>query len=104
MARTSKLRIRISSINTKDINNVVNQLHELAKVLGMKFSGPVALPGKRLEIPLRRSPCGDGTETYEHWEKRISKRLVDISGEEKFIKQILRIKVPTSVSVKISLS
>jgi len=104
MVKTSKLRIRIMSENPKDINNVVSQLHELAKVLGMKFKGPVALPRKRLEIPLRRSPCGDGTETYEHWEKRTSKRLVDIVGEEKFIKQILRIKVPTSVFVKISLS
>ncbi len=104
MAKLSKLRIRIMSENPKDINNVVRQLRELAKVLGMKFKGPVPLPRKRLEIPLRRSPCGDGTETYEHWEKRISKRLVDINGEEKFIKQILRIKVPTSVFVKISLS
>lgn len=104
MSRMSKLRIRIISESPKDINNVVNQLYELAKVLGMKFKGPVPLPRRRLEIPLRRSPCGDGTETYEHWEKRISKRLVDILGDEKYIKQILKIKVPTTVFVKISLS
>lgn len=69
----------------------------------MKVSGPVHFPRKSLKINTRRTPCGDGTDTYEHWEKRISKRLIDIEGDEKHIKQVLRIKVPTEVSVKISL-
>jgi small subunit ribosomal protein S10 len=73
-----------------------------AKTQAVKISGPVRLPNKHLRICCRRTPCGDGTDTYEHWEKRISKRLVDVEGEE--IKQILRIKVPTNVFVKISLS
>ena len=100
----SRLRIRIMSESPKDMNVVIDQLKEIAKILNMKFIGPISLPRKRLEIPLRRSPCGDGTETYEHWEKRISKRLIDILGDEKYIKQILKVKVPTSVFVKISLS
>ena len=93
-----------NSESTKDIDVVVNQLRELAKVLGMKFRGPVPLPRTKLEIPLRRSPCGDGTETYEHWEKRIHKRLIDIYGDEKYMKQIIKIKVPTSVFIKESLN
>jgi type I restriction-modification system DNA methylase subunit len=32
------------------------------------------------------------------------KRLCDVEGDEKYIKQILRIKVPTNVFVKINLS
>lgn len=100
----TKVRIRLSGEDPKDLDNVVGQLKELAIALSMDFIGPVYIPRRQLEITVRRTPCGDGSDTYEHWEKRISKRLVDIEGDEKYIKQILRVKVPTSVFVKILLS
>ena len=98
----AKVRIRLIGEDPVALDSVITQIKELARMLNMKFSGPVRMPRKKLEISCRRTPCGDGTDTYEHWEKRISKRLVDVAGEE--IKQILRIKVPTNVFVKISLS
>lgn len=100
----TKVRITLSGESTKDLDNVVAQLKELSATLGMRFIGPVRLPRRRLVITTRRTPCGDGSDTYEHWEKRISKCLVDIEGDEKYIKQILRVRVPTNVFVKISLS
>lgn len=100
----TKVRIKLSGEDPAALDNVVSQIKELSRLLNMKFSGPVRMPRKKLEISCRRTPCGDGTDTYEHWEKRVSKRLCDVEGEEKMIKQILRIKVPTNVFVKISLS
>src|SRR3989338_9082520 len=100
----TKAKITLSGESQKDLEGVVTQIKELTTTLGMKFSGPVRLPRKKLEISCRKTPCGDGSDTYEHWEKRISKRLVDIEGDEKYIKQILRVKVPTNVFVRISLS
>lgn len=100
----TKIRIRLSGEKPADLENVTDQIRELAKTLGMNFYGPVRLPRRSLNITTRRTPCGDGTDTYEHWEKRISKRLMEVEGNEKYIKQILRIKVPTNVFVKISLS
>ena len=100
----TKVRIKLSGEQPKDLDNVVQQIKELTSTLGMKFIGPVRLPRRILEITVRRTPCGDGSDTYEHWEKRISKRLVDIEGDEKYIKQILRVRVPTNVFVKIALS
>lgn len=100
----TKVRIKLSGEDSADLQNVVGQLKELAATLGMTFHGPVRLPRKRLEISCRRTPCGDGSDTYEHWEKRISKCLVDIEGDEKFIKQILRVRVPSNVFVKIALN
>lgn len=99
----TKVRIKLSGEDPEALDNVVSQIKELANTLSMKFIGPVRLPRKKLTIDCRRTPCGDGTGTFEHWEKRVSKRLVDIVGDEKYIKQILRIKVPTNVFVKISL-
>ncbi|MFA6530632.1 MAG: 30S ribosomal protein S10 [Candidatus Micrarchaeia archaeon] len=100
----SKARITLSGENPKDLDGVISQIKELASALGMKLRGPVRLPRRKLEISCRRTPCGDGSDTYEHWEKRIFKRLVDIEGDEKLIRQMLRIKVPSTVYVKISLN
>ena len=100
----TRIRIRLSGEDPSALDNVVSQIKELSKMLNMKFIGPVRLPRRKLEISCRRTPCGDGTDTYEHWEKRVSKRLCDVEGDEKYIKQILRIKVPTNVFVKVSLS
>jgi small subunit ribosomal protein S10 len=100
----TKIRIRLSGERPTDLDNVVSQIKELSRMLNMTFIGPVRLPRRKLEISCRRTPCGDGTDTYEHWEKRVSKRLCDVEGDEKYIKQILRIKVPTNVFVKVSLS
>ncbi len=100
----TKVRITLSGEDPSALESVIKQVKELASTLQMKFYGPVRMPVKRLVIPTRRTPCGDGTDTYEQWEKRVSKRLVDIEGDERYIKQVLRIKVPTNVFVKISLS
>jgi len=100
----TKIRIKLSGEDPKALENVSDQIKELSKTLGMNFIGPVRLPRRSLLITTRRTPCGDGTDTYEHWEKRLSKRLIEVEGNEKYIKQILRIKVPTNVFVKISLS
>ena len=99
----TNVRIKLSGEDPKALDNVVGQIRTVTDTLNMKFIGPVRLPKKRLEISTRRTPCGDGTDTYELWEKRVFKRLVDIQGDEKYIKQILRIKVPTNVFVKISI-
>ena len=98
----TKARIKLSGESAADLDNVVNQIKELASALGMKFAGPIRLPRKKLEISCRKTPCGDGSDTYEHWEKRISKRLVIVDGDE--IKQILRVRVPSNVFVKIFIS
>lgn len=100
----TKIRITLNAEDISELDNVVTQIKQLATMLGMKFIGPVRMPIKRLSIATRKTPCGDGSDTYEHWEKRIFKRLIDVEGDEKYIKQILRIRVPTTVSVKIMLS
>ena len=98
----AKVRITLVGEDAEALDAVTKQISELAKVLNTKIAGPVRLPRRKLEIACRATPCGDGTDTYEHWEKRVSKRLVDLEGDD--IKQILRIKVPTNVFVKIGLS
>lgn len=99
----TRAKIILKGEEPEDLQKVIDQIKDLSRTLNMKVTGPIPLPRRRLGISTRRTPCGDGSDTYEHWEKRISKRMVMVEGEEKMIRQILRVKVPDSVFVKISL-
>ena len=44
----------------------------------MKVSGPVRMPTKVLRLTTRKSPCGEGTNTWDHLEMRIHKRIIDL--------------------------
>lgn len=60
-----KARIRLSGISPKDLDGVCNQVKSIAERTGVNISGPVPLPTKKLVVPTRKSPSGDGTATCE---------------------------------------
>ena len=45
----------------------------------------------------------DPKELDRHWEMRIHKRMIDVAGDERTLRQIMRVKVPDTVHVKISI-
>ncbi|MEM4348107.1 MAG: 30S ribosomal protein S10 [Candidatus Anstonellaceae archaeon] len=98
-----KARIKLIGKTPKDLDEVCKQIIEIAKQTGVEIRGPVPLPTRRLVVVTRRSPCGDGSDTYEHWEMRIHKRIIDVAGDERTLRQIMRVRVPENVQVKISL-
>jgi small subunit ribosomal protein S10 len=55
-------------------------------------------------IPTRKTPCGDGSQTWDKWEMRVHKRLIDIDADERAIRQIMRVKIPDSVYIEIELT
>jgi len=95
--------IKLTGPDFKKLDSVCQQIKEICKKTGAKVSGPVPLPTKRLKIPVRKSPCGDGSETYEHWEMRIHKRLMNIETNERTLRQVMRVKVPDQVMIEIEL-
>jgi small subunit ribosomal protein S10 len=50
-----------------------------------------------------KAPSGEGTPTWDKWEMRIHKRLIDIDSEERVMRRIMRIRVPEEVHVTIEL-
>ncbi|RME80164.1 MAG: 30S ribosomal protein S10 [Methanobacteriota archaeon] len=99
----AKARIRLEGEKSKDLEYVTNQLQAMSRALNVKVRGTVRLPQKKLVIPTRRTPCGDGSDTYERWWKKISRWFVDVEGDEKSLRQLLRIRIPDNVYVKIIL-
>ncbi len=95
------VRIRLWSVNVAHLNQVAEQIVEHARKLGVRISGPIPLPTKRLVVPVLVPPHGEGTKVYEKWEMRIHKRLIDVEADERFMRQIMRIRVPDDVYIEI---
>ena len=98
-----KARIRLTSIDFKKLDEVCMELKAIAEKTGVKMTGPVPLPTKHLRVPVLKTPAGEGTQTWDKWEMRIHKRLIDIDAEERVMRRIMRIRVPEEVYVSIEL-
>ena len=98
-----KVRIKLNSTDIEMLNDICDSLSNLAKKSGITISGPIPLPTKKLKITTRKSPCGDGTATFDKFEMRIHKRLIDLPANEKVLHNIMRMKIPKNVNIKIEL-
>ena len=98
-----KARIRLTSTDYRKLETVCTELRAIADKTGVKMTGPIPLPTKRLRVPVRKSPSGQGTATWDRWELRIHKRLIDLDAEERVMRRIMRIRVPEEVFVSIEL-
>ncbi len=98
-----KVRIKLDSTDIKILNSICNNIKEIAKKSGVLVSGPIPLPTKKLKITTRKSPCGDGTATFDRYEMRIHKRLIDLPANEKVLRQIMKMQFPKNINIKIEI-
>ena len=96
-------RIKLTSNDTVKLDEVCSEIKEIAKKMGVKMIGPVPLPTKRLTVPVRKTPCGDGTHTWDKFELRIHKRLIEIDARERVMRSIMRIRVPNEVYIEMEI-
>ena len=68
-----KIRITLTSLDLKALEKVCADLKRGAQEKKLKVAGPVRLPTKKLRITTRKSPCGEGTNTWDRFEMRIHK-------------------------------
>ncbi|MEM3827406.1 MAG: 30S ribosomal protein S10 [Candidatus Micrarchaeaceae archaeon] len=101
----STATIKLVSLSAKDADSIINQIKTIAVSLNVKCKGPVALPTRIISHTTRKTPCGTGSDTYERWQIRVHKRLIKIIDvSEHALRQILRIPVPDTVQIEISLT
>ncbi len=98
-----KARISLESTDPSKLERVCNQIKMIAEKTGVALSGPVPLPTKHLKVPCRKSPDGEGTETWDRWEMRVHKRLIDLDASDRALRQLMRIQVPDGVNIEIVL-
>ncbi|MFH0815834.1 MAG: 30S ribosomal protein S10 [Methanobacteriota archaeon] len=98
-----RARISLSGTDPKKVDGVCMQIKTISERTGVCMSGPIPLPTKKLLVPVRKSPDGEGSETWERWEMRIHKRLIDLDADERALRQLMRIQVPDGVNIEIIL-
>jgi small subunit ribosomal protein S10 len=96
--------IKLSSMSAKDADSIMQQIKTIANTLQVKCAGPIPLPTHKISQTVRKAPNAPGSHTYERWEMRVHKRLIKIDGSEQALRQVMRIPVPDSVHIEISLS
>lgn len=102
-AARRRVRIRLYGTNPTDLEQVAREIVDIAKKMGVDVKGPIPLPTRRLMVVTRKAPSGEGYHTFEHWELRIHKRLVDIEANEKVIRRLMTVRVPDTVKIELQL-
>lgn len=98
-----KARINLASIDIGRLNQICDSITDIAKKTKTKISGPIPLPTKRLKITTRESPCGNGSSTFERFEMRVHKRLIDLGVDERALRLVMRVPIPENVNIQIEL-
>ena len=69
------------------------------KDAGYETRGPVRIPTKILRVTCRKSPCGEGTNTWDRYEMRIHKRVIDIFCPISVVRDITSFKMGATVDI-----
>jgi small subunit ribosomal protein S20e len=51
----------------------------------------------------RKTPCGEGSKTWDSYEMRIHKRLIDLTAPTEIVKQII-INIEAGVEVEVTIA
>ena len=106
MVNIQKARIILSGTNSEDLNSICDQIVKIGEKFGASVKGPVYLPTKKLKIPTmkqKKTGTGHGNATFDKWEMRIHKRVIDLQADDRALRQIMRINVPHGVHIEIKL-
>ena len=60
-----RIRMTLRGREVKPLEYACEKIVSKSKNMGYKTRGPVRIPTKKLTITTRRSPCGNGTNTWD---------------------------------------
>ncbi|KAH6922777.1 hypothetical protein HPB50_018990 [Hyalomma asiaticum] len=100
-----RIRITLTSRNVASLEKVCADLIKGAKDKELRVKGPVRMPTKTLRITTRKTPCGEGSKTWDRYQMRIYKRVIDLHSPSEIVKQIVSFSAeklwsPTSISIE----
>lgn len=103
-AKIQRIRITLTSRNVSALEKVCADLKRGALEKQLRVAGPVRLPTKKLKIVTRKAPCGEGTNTWDRWEMRIHKRIIDLHSPSDTVRQITSIPIEPGVEVEVTIA
>ncbi|KAI9726868.1 MAG: 40S ribosomal protein S20 [Cirrosporium novae-zelandiae] len=87
-----KIRITLTSRKVQSLEKVCTELIERAKTKDLRVKGPVRLPTKCLKISTRKTPCGEGSKTWDI-----------LNAPTEVVKQII-INIEAGVEVEVTIA
>jgi small subunit ribosomal protein S10 len=101
---TQYARIKLTSSNLEELELLAREIKDITEKTGVKSKGPQPLPTKKLKITTRKAPTGEGTHTFDHWQLRIHRRILDIEPDDRTMKQITKLRIPDDVKIELTLT
>ena len=102
-SRVHRIRITLTSTNVKALEKVCADLKRGAQMKDLKVAGPVRLPTKTLLLTTRKSPCGEGTNTWDRFQMRIHKRILDLHCAVDVVKELTKIPIEPGIDVELTM-
>ena len=98
-----KARIKIASTEINKVNQTCQYITDIAEKTGVDIRGPIPLPTKKLKLTTRKSPDGEGKATWERYEMRVHKRIIDMGTNERALRLIMRVPIPEGLNIEIEM-
>ena len=108
-----RIRITLTSRNVANVEKVCTNLKSKAlqkshlvragdkEYQSVRVHGPVRMPTKKLRLMVRKAPNGEGTNTYDRFQMRVHKRVLDLFCAQNVVYQIANIAMDPSVQVEV---
>ena len=97
------IRITVTSRKVDALEKFCSEIKAKALTRQIKVKGPVRLPTKKLKLVVRKSPCGEGTNTWDRFQMRIHKRIIDMRCAVDVVKQLTTINVEPGVDIDVTM-
>ena len=98
-----RARIKLASTEIDKVNQTCQHIKDIAEKTGVEMRGPIPLPTKKLKVTTRKGPSGDGTATFDRFEMRIHKRLIDLGVDERALRLVMRVPIPEGLNIEIEM-
>jgi len=99
-----RIRITLTSCNVRHLEDVSSEIIRRAKSKQLTVKGPVRMPTKVLRITTRKTPNGEGSKTWDRFEMRIHKRVIDLFSPSEVVRQITTINIEPGVEVEVTIA
>ncbi|XP_066213401.1 small ribosomal subunit protein uS10-like [Saccopteryx leptura] len=99
-----RIRITLTSCNKKTLGKACSDSIRGTKEKNPKMRGAVWMPAKTLRVTERRTPCGEGSKAWDHFYKRVHKRLIDLSCPSEIVKQITSIGILPGFEAEVTIA
>ena len=96
-----RIRITLTSKNCKSVEKVCSDLKDKALAKQLVVHGPVRMPTKFLRLMVRKAPNGEGTNTYDRFQMRIHKRVLELFCAQDVVRQLGNLTMEPGVQAEV---